>query len=136
MVVVAALRRALGVAARPGGHIHRKDQRVGVGQVADQQGAQPVDVDAPAGQRGIGTAPAAPVGRLEAEMGHRGDRRGTQQRVGKVEQGVGAAGAAGVQLSPERAEPREGEELASAWPRSLTATSVTGNLSSTNSSTR
>ena len=109
VVVVAAAWGAFGVAARPGGHIHRKHQRVGVGQGADQQVAQPLGVDPPTGQRGIDAAPAAPVGWLKAEMGHRGDGRGAQQRVGKVEQRIGAAGAAGVQLSPERAEPREGE---------------------------
>jgi hypothetical protein len=42
-------------------------------------------------------------------MGHRGDGRGTQQRVGEVEQGVGAACEAGVQLVAEGAKPREGE---------------------------
>jgi hypothetical protein len=64
MVVVAAAWRALGVAARPGGHIHREHQRVGIGQAADQQVAQPLDLNATAGQRGIGAAPAALVGRL------------------------------------------------------------------------
>jgi hypothetical protein len=49
------------------------------------------------------------VGRFQAELGHRGDGRGAQQRVGQVEQRVGAAGATGVQLGPERAEPREGK---------------------------
>jgi hypothetical protein len=108
VVVVAALRRALSIAARPGGHIHREDPRIGIGQVADQQVAQPLGVDTPAGERVVGAAPAAPVGWLEAEMGHRGDGRGTQQRVGEVEQRIGAAGAAGVQLGPERTQPREG----------------------------
>src|SRR4029453_10930861 len=72
VVVVAALRGAFGVAARPGGYIDRKDQRVGVGQGGDQQGAQPLGIDPPAGERVIGAAPAAPVSWLEAEMGHRG----------------------------------------------------------------
>jgi hypothetical protein len=70
VVVVAALRRALGVTARPGGHIHREHQRVGGWQAADQQVAQPVGIDPPACQCIVGAAPAAPVGRLEAELGH------------------------------------------------------------------
>jgi hypothetical protein len=109
MVVVAAAGRALGIAARPGGHVHREHRLVSVGQAGDQQVAEPVDVDAPAGQRGIGAAPAAPVGRLQAELGHRGDRRGAQQRVAQLKQRIGAAAKAGVQLGPERAEPCEGE---------------------------
>jgi hypothetical protein len=76
------------------------------------------------------------VDRLQAEVRQRPERLGAQQRVAELEQRISAAGAAGVQLSPERTEPRKGQELASARPRSLTATSVTGNLSSTNSSTR
>jgi hypothetical protein len=72
MVVVAARRRALGVAARPGGHVHREHQRVGVGQAACEQVAQPLGLDAPAGQRGVGAAPAAAVGRLEAELATEG----------------------------------------------------------------
>jgi hypothetical protein len=49
------------------------------------------------------------VGWLKAELGHRGDGRGAQQRVAKVEQRIGAAGAAGVQLGPEPAEPHQGK---------------------------
>jgi hypothetical protein len=90
-------------------NVDREDQLVGVGQGVDQQVAQPVDVDAPAGQRIVGAAPAAPVGRLQAELGHRGDRWGAQQRVAQLEQRVRAAGEAGVQLGPEGAEPRQGE---------------------------
>ena len=134
MVVVAALRGALGVAARPGGHIDREHQRVGGWQHAHQQVAQPVDVDAPVGQRVVSAAPAAPVGRLEAEPGHRGDRRGAQQRVAQLEQRVGAAGEAGVQLAPELTELRKGE----GWHRHGRAACqprpVTGNLTSANGS--
>jgi hypothetical protein len=65
MVVVAALGRALGVATRPGGHIHR-DLLDGV------------------------------------------DRLGAQQRVAQLEQRIGAAGEASVQLVTEGTELREG----------------------------
>jgi hypothetical protein len=64
MVVVAALRRALGVTARPGGHINGEHQRVGGWQVAGEQVPQPLGVDLPAGQGGIGAAPAALVDRF------------------------------------------------------------------------
>ncbi len=46
MVVEAALRRALGVAARPGGHVDGEHQRVGGWQATDQQIAKPLDLDA------------------------------------------------------------------------------------------
>jgi hypothetical protein len=85
VVVVAAAWGAFGVAARPGGDVHREDQRVGVGQKAHEQVAQPLGVNPPAGEGGIRAAPAAPMSWLKAELGHRGDGRGTQQRVGEVE---------------------------------------------------
>jgi hypothetical protein len=109
MVVVAALRGALSVTARPGGDIDREHQRVGIRQDAHQQVAEPLGVDAAARQGGIDAAPAAPVGRLQAQVRQRRQRRlGAQQRVGQLEQRIGAAGAAGVQLGPEGAEPCKG----------------------------
>jgi len=50
------------------------------------------------------------VDRLEAQVRQRRDRLGAQQRVAQLEQRIGAAGETGVQLSPEMAEPREGED--------------------------
>jgi len=108
VVVVAARRRAFGIAARPGGHIHRKHQRVGVGQVADQQVTQPLDLDATTGQRVVDAAPAAPTDRFQTQVRQRRERLGAQQRVAQLEQRISAAGEAGVQLGPERAEPRKG----------------------------
>jgi hypothetical protein len=99
VVVVAALGGALGVAARPGGHIDREHRWVAIGQVAGEQVTQPFGVDPTAGQRGIGTAPAAPTDRLQAQVRQRGDRLSAQQRVAQLEQGIGAASGAGVQLS-------------------------------------
>jgi hypothetical protein len=49
------------------------------------------------------------VGRLQAQVRQRRERLGAQQRITKLEQRVGAAWEAGVQLGPELAEPREGE---------------------------
>jgi len=109
MVVVAALGRAFGVAAWPGGHIDREDGRVGIGEAFGKQVAQPVGVDPAAGQGGIGAAPAAPVDRLQAQVRQRRNRLGAQQRVAQLEQRISTAGEAGVQLPPEPAEPREGE---------------------------
>jgi hypothetical protein len=68
VVVVAALGRALGVAARPGGHIHREHQRIGVWQTADQQVAQPLGIDLTAGKGGVDAAPATPADRLQAQV--------------------------------------------------------------------
>jgi hypothetical protein len=109
MVVIAALRGAFGVAARPGGDIHREHRRVGVGQATCQQVAQPLGIDLATAQGGVDAAPAAPVSRLQAQVGQGGDRLGAEQRVAQLEQRVGAAGEAGVQFGPEVAEPREGE---------------------------
>jgi hypothetical protein len=64
--VVAALGRALGVAARRGGNINGEHQRVGVWQEAHQQIPQLLGVDPAAGQGGIDAAPAPLVDRLQA----------------------------------------------------------------------
>jgi hypothetical protein len=109
MVVVAPLGAGLGVAARPGGHVHREHQRVGIGQAADQEVTQPLGVDPPTGQGGIDAAPAAPADRFQAQVRQRRDRLGAQQRITKLEQRISAAGEAGVQPSPEVAKPCEGE---------------------------
>jgi hypothetical protein len=109
MVVVAALWRALGVAARPGGDVDREHQRVGVRQDAHQHVAEPLGIDATAGKGGVDAAPAAPADGFQAQVRQRRQRRlGAQQRVAQLKQRIGAAGVTGVQLGPERAEPREG----------------------------
>ena len=109
MVVVAALRRALGVTARPGGHINGEHQRVSGRQVAGEQVPQPLGVDLPAGQGGIGAAPAALVDRFQAQVRQRRDRFGAQQCVAELEQRVGTAEETGVQLGAKPLESREGE---------------------------
>jgi hypothetical protein len=109
MVVVTALRGAFSVAARPSGHVHREHQRVGGWQEAHQQVAQPLGVDPPADQRGIGAAPAALVGRLQAQVRQGQERRRlAQQRVAQLKQRIGAAGEAGVQLVAEGTQPHQG----------------------------
>jgi hypothetical protein len=72
--------------------------------VAGEQVAQPLSIQVAAGQCGIGAAPAASVGGLQAQVGKRWDRLGAQQRVGQLQQGIGAAGAACVQLQAEGVE--------------------------------
>jgi hypothetical protein len=109
MVVVATLGRALGVTTRPGGHVDREHQRVSGRQATDQQVTQPLGVDPPAGQGGVGAAPAALMDWFQAQVRQRCHGRSAQQRVAQVEQRIGAADEAGVQLGPEGAEPREGE---------------------------
>jgi site-specific DNA recombinase len=110
MVVVATRRGAFGVAAWPGGHVHGEHRRVGGRQHAHQQVAQPLGIDLTAGQGGVDAAPAAPVDGFQAQVRQRQQRRlGAQQRIGEVEQRIGAAGKAGVQLSSERTKPNEGE---------------------------
>jgi hypothetical protein len=109
MVVIAAAWRAFGVAARPGRDVHREHRRVAIRQVAGEQVTQPLGVDAPAGQGGVDAAPAAPADRLQAQVGQRWDRLGAQQRVAQLEQRVSPASEHGVQLGPERAQPREGK---------------------------
>jgi hypothetical protein len=80
-----------------------------VGKAACEQVAQPLGVDAAAGQGGVDAAPAAPMDWFQAQVRQRRDRPGSaQQRVAQLEQRIGTAGEAGVQLSPEQAEPRKG----------------------------
>ncbi len=97
MVVVAPLGAGLGVATRPGGDIHREHQRVGGWQAADQQVAQPLDLDAAVGQGSIDATPTTPADRLQAQMRQRQQRRwAAQQRVAQLEQRISTAAEAGV----------------------------------------
>jgi hypothetical protein len=132
VVVVAALWGALGVAARPGGHIHREHQRVGVGQGGDQQVTKPLDLDATTGQRVVGAAPAAPTDRLQAQVRQGGDRLSAQQRVAQLDQRIGTADAAGVQLGPEPAEPHQRRSWHWHGRAACQLPTVTGNLTSAN----
>jgi hypothetical protein len=57
----------------------------------------------------VGAARAAPVDWLQAQVRQRWEAAAAQQRVAQLEQRIGAAGEAGMQLSPEQVEPRKGE---------------------------
>ena len=108
VVVEAALGRALGVAARPAGDVHRVDWLPTRQGLAGQQVPQPLGVDPSARQRGIQAAPAAPMGRLQAQVRQGGDPPlGAQQRIGQVEQRIRAATAAGVQRGAEALQARQ-----------------------------
>ena len=69
--------------------------------MAGEQVAQPLGVDLPAGQGGVGAAPAALVDRFQAQVRQRRDRVGAQQCIAELEQRVGTAGETGVQLGAE-----------------------------------
>jgi site-specific DNA recombinase len=108
VVVQAAFGGALGVAARPGGDVHRVDRLPTRQGRAGQQFPQPLGVDPPTGQRGVGAAPAAPVGWLQAQLRQGCDRPlGAQQRIRQVNQGIRAAGAAAVQPGAEALQARQ-----------------------------
>ena len=77
--------------------------------MAGQQITQRLGVHTAVGEGGIGAAPTRLMDRLHTQVRQRRYGLGAQQRVAKVEQRVGAAGAASVQLSPEVAEPHQGE---------------------------
>jgi hypothetical protein len=95
MVVVAALGRAFGVAARPGGHIDREHRRVAIGQVASEQVTQPLGVDPTAGSRlrcgsdGIAWAHSSASLNSNSASARRSE--------------------AGMQLGPKLIEPRRGK---------------------------
>jgi hypothetical protein len=108
MVVVAALGAGLGVAAGPGADIDRVDGLPVMEWVAGQQVAERLDVHPAVGERGVGAAPAPLVDRLQAQVGKRWDRWRAQQRISQLQQGIGTAGEAGVQLGAEGAQLAEG----------------------------
>jgi hypothetical protein len=108
MVVVAALGAGLGVAAGPGADIDRVDGLPVMEWVAGQQVAERLDVHPAVGERGVGAAPAPLVDRLQAQVGKRWDRWSGQQRISQLQQGIGTAGEAGVQLGAEGAQLAEG----------------------------
>ena len=107
MVVKAALRTGLGVAAGPDAQVD------GVDRLAHRwRRAEPATRAGPPrrgalGQGIVEAAPAAAVCGLQAEVGQRGDRLGRQQGIDQLEQGVGAAREAAVQGGAEGAEGRE-----------------------------
>jgi hypothetical protein len=76
--------------------------------VAGQQVAERLDVHPAVGERGVGAAPAPLVDRLQAQVGKRWDRWSAQQRISQLQQGIGTAGEAGVQLGAEGAQLAEG----------------------------
>jgi len=68
-------------------------------------------------------------------MGKRRDRLGAQQRVGQLQQGVGATGTAGVQLGAEGGQPHEGGRQLGHDRAASPSQATTSNLASANSLT-
>jgi transposase len=77
--------------------------------MASQQITQRLGVHTAVGEGGVGAAPPTLMDRLQAQVRQRRDRLGAKQRVAQLEQRIGAAREAGMQLSPEPAEPLKGE---------------------------
>ena len=75
-VVEAPLRAGLGVAAVPGRGVHREHQRPAGGPALDEELAEPLGLDPPAGQRLVQAAVGTAEHRLQAERGRRAQRPG------------------------------------------------------------
>ncbi len=72
--------------------------------MASEEGAQARLVDLAASQGGVEAAPPAAVDRLQAQIGGRGDGIGGEQRVGQLEQRIGAPVETAVQIPAEGGE--------------------------------
>jgi hypothetical protein len=92
MVVVAALRAAFRVAARPDAHVHGVDGSAVLGEgVTSERLTQGSFIDPSFAQRGVQAAPAATMQRFEAQVnGRRNGVRG-EEGVGELEGGIGPA---------------------------------------------
>ena len=104
MVIVAALRAGLGVAAWPHAHIHGIERLAVSQRVTGDQVAYRVVRDPTVRQGRIQTAPAAPVGWGEAQMG-RGERRpGGQEGIRELEERVRTVPEAAVEARAKLTE--------------------------------
>ncbi len=103
MVVEAAIRAALRVAAGPHAHVHGVDgRRSALGErMMGEQVAQDLRVDTSMRQSRVEASPSAPVRGLEAQVsGRRGGIRG-KDGIGELEKGVGSAIKAAVKRVSE-----------------------------------
>ena len=111
MVVVPPPRARLRIAADPDADVDGVNGAaapVAVRRILGEQVPQPLLVDPPVPQGGIEAAPAAPVGRRQAQVDRRGHRAGGQQCIGQLEQRVGSAAEATVERVPEGMQGVEG----------------------------
>jgi hypothetical protein len=100
--VVAALRTALSVTARPGRGVDAEDERPAPWSGISEQAPQPVPGDTAASQRLLEAAVAAGEHRLEAELAQQRDRtRAADDPIGELEEGITPGVQAGSQASAE-----------------------------------
>jgi len=94
MVVVAALRATLRIAAIPHAHVHGVDgrRRFASGKrMVSEQPPQSLGVDSSAAERVIEAAPPTAMRRLQAQVDRRRYRLSGEEGVGELEEGVSAA---------------------------------------------
>src|SRR5215207_970408 len=94
MIVIAALRAGLRVTSRPHAYVHSVDGRVDgrfpFGErMSDEQTPQSFGVDPPSIQSRVKAAPAATMGRFEAQVNRRRDTIRGEDGVSEFEEGVG-----------------------------------------------
>jgi len=98
----AALGARLRVAAWPGGRIDREHRRPAGRPVGNEDPAEPLGIDRPAGERLVQAPVTPPEHGLEAQRRHRADRRRSiERRVAELEQGVAPATETAIERSPE-----------------------------------
>ena len=107
MVVIAAVRTRLGVAARPDALVEGGDRRTIACSVPWQHPPQGRRGERAFGQGVVQAAPAAAVCRLQAPVRERGNRISRQEGIDQLEQSVGSAGKAPVEVGAEGAESSE-----------------------------
>src|SRR5215207_6194314 len=90
MIVIAALRAGLRVTSRPHAYVHSVDGRFPFGErMSDEQTPQSFGVDPPSIQSRVKAAPAATMGRFEAQVNRRRDTIRGEDGVSEFEEGVG-----------------------------------------------
>ena len=107
MVVEAAVRARLGVAAGPDAQVDGIDRGTVDGSELSECRAEGFDIEATLNQGIIEAALAAAVCGLQAEVGQRRDRIGRQHGVAQLEEGIGTALEADMQGSAEGAQARQ-----------------------------
>jgi len=96
VVVVAPRGAGLGVATRPDAVVDGVDRRPVGQRVARQEVAQHAACHAAMREGRVGATPPATMGRGQAQVCRRGGRARREQRVGELEEGVGAVAETGV----------------------------------------
>src|SRR5215207_2007392 len=129
MVVVPSLRARLRIASRPHRNVQGVDRGIAVVSVSKgvprEQSPQTSFVHAPHTKCGVEAAPAAPMDGRQAQVRWRGDGARGEQRVRKLEEGIGSAIQAPVERAPEGAwrlgQGLHGDPSCSCWSPMSTA---------------